>query len=88
MITNKDALGFSPDTTDGHIRLADLLRNQIIVDRKTLLVAARTLEHDAFVISDLKVRIMGLRRKNDELMRRAGITENDGKDGDRVVQMP
>lgn len=69
-------------TDIGRENLAKLLRGKN-VDRETLYLAARTLEKDNFLLSEMRLKIMGLRVKYDDLARRYEMMAGERKDGER-----
>lgn len=72
-----ERLGVTPDTQTGRKELAALLREKN-VSHDTLMIAARTLEKDSFLIEEMAVKNMGLRRKIAELTARLEIVQADG----------
>ena len=72
-----ERLGISADTQAGRKELAALLREKN-VSHDTLMIAARTLEKDSFLIEEMAVKNMGLRRKIAELTARLEIVQADG----------
>lgn len=72
-----ERLGIPADTQAGRKELAALLREKE-VSRDTLMIAARTLEKDSFLIDEMAVKNMGLRRKIAELTARLEIAQADG----------
>lgn len=70
------------ETDIGRVKLAKLLRGKN-VDRETLYLAARTLEKDSFLLSEMRLKIMGLHTKYNDLARRYEAIAGERKDGVR-----
>ena len=77
-----ERLGIPADTQAGRKELAALLREKE-VSRDTLMIAARTLEKDSFLLSEMRLKIMGLHTKYDDLARRYEMMAGERKDGER-----
>lgn len=77
-----ERLGIPADTQAGRKELAALLREKE-VSHDTLMIAARTLEKDSFLLSEMRLKIMGLHTKYDDLARRYEMMAGERKDGER-----
>lgn len=72
-------MGTKYDVTYRRDELAEMLRNKNKRTNDICCIAAAMLEHDSYVINDLRNRVTGLRRVNRELKDRLELMQDNGR---------